>query len=68
MHTSYNISFYLMTRIFPLLLFIGLACGQPLISNYENMISPIPTRKDSENIESMLGKTLRLKHFVVWFN
>ena len=30
--------------------------------------NPIPTRKDAENIEFILGKTLRLKHFGVWFN
>ena len=30
--------------------------------------NPIPTRKDAEEIEYMLGKALRLKHFGVWFN
>ena len=34
---------------------------------YEKYI-PIRTRKDTENIEFMLGKALRTKHFEVWFN
>ena len=30
--------------------------------------NPIPTRKDAEKIEEMLGKDLREKGYGVWFN
>ena len=30
--------------------------------------NPIPTRKDAEEIEEMLGKTLRSRGYGVWFN
>ena len=30
--------------------------------------NPIPTRKDAEEIEEMLGNTLRKKGYGVWFN
>jgi len=30
--------------------------------------NPIPTRKDAEEIEAMLGKDLRNRGFAVWFN
>ena len=30
--------------------------------------NPIPTRKDAEEIEEMLGEALRIKGFGVWYN
>lgn len=30
--------------------------------------NPIPTRKDAEEIEEMLGEDLRIKGFGVWYN
>ena len=30
--------------------------------------NPIPTRKDAEEIEEMLGKSLRKRGYGVWFN
>ena len=42
--------------------------GIKLLPVFYEKYNPIPTRKDAENIESMLGKALRLKQFGVWFN
>ena len=38
-----------------------------LLGLYEKY-NPIPTRKDAEDIEFMLGEALRLKNFGFWFN
>ena len=42
--------------------------GLNLVPELYNKYNPIPTRKDAENIEAMIGKALRLKHMGVWFN
>ena len=42
--------------------------GIKLLPVFYEKYNPIPTRKGAENIESMLGKALRLKQFGVWFN
>jgi len=42
--------------------------GIKLLPVFYEKYNPIPTRKDAEEIESMLGKELRQKHFGVWFN
>ena len=42
----------------------GLRLRQDLYEKY----NPIPTRKDAEEIEEMLGNTLRKKGYGVWFN
>jgi len=42
--------------------------GIKLLPVFYEKYNPIPTRKDAEEIEYMLGKALRLKHFGVWFN
>ena len=42
--------------------------GMRLLPHFYEKYNPIPTRKDAENIEAMIGKALRLKHIGVWFN
>ena len=42
--------------------------GIKLLPAFYEKYNPIPTRKDAEEIESMLRKELRQKHFGVWFN
>ena len=42
----------------------GLKLRPDLFEKY----NPIPTRKDAEEIEEMLGKELRKRGFGVWFN
>ena len=42
--------------------------GVKLLPVFYEKYNPIPTRKDAEDIELMLGKALRQKHFGVWFN
>ena len=42
--------------------------GIKLLPVFYEKYNPIPTRKDAEEIEYMLGKALRLRHFGVWFN
>ncbi len=42
--------------------------GIKLLPVFYEKYNPIPTRQDAEDIESMLGKALRKKHFGVWFN
>ena len=36
--------------------------GMRLLPHFYEKYNPIPTRKDAENIEAMIGKALRLKH------
>ena len=42
--------------------------GIKLLPVFYEKYNPIPTGQDAEDIESMLGKALRKKHFGVWFN
>ena len=42
--------------------------GIKLLPIFYEKYNTIPTRKDAEEIEYMLWKALRLKHFGVWFN
>ena len=42
--------------------------GVRLVPNLYEKYNPIPTRKDAENIEIMIGKALRQKHIGVWYN
>ena len=42
--------------------------GIKLLPVFYEKYNPLHTRKDSENIEFMLGEALRLKNFGVWFN
>tara|TARA_B100000953_G_C17791674_1_gene349039 strand:+ start:40 stop:360 length:321 start_codon:yes stop_codon:yes gene_type:complete len=42
----------------------GLKLRQDLYEKY----NPIPTRKDAEEIEEMLGRELRQQGYGVWFN
>ena len=42
--------------------------GIKLLPVFYEKYNPIPTRKDAEEIEYMLGKPLRPKHLEVWFN
>jgi len=42
--------------------------GTKLRPDLYEKYNPIPTRKDAEEIESMLGIELRKKGFGVWFN
>ena len=42
--------------------------GIKLRSDLYEKYNPIPTRKDAEEIEEMLGKELRSRGYGVWFN
>ena len=42
--------------------------GIKLLPELYDKYNPIPTRRDAENIEKMLGERLRLKGIGVWFN
>ncbi len=42
--------------------------GLKLRPDLYNKYNPIPTRKDAEEIEDMLGKELRNQGYGVWFN
>ena len=42
--------------------------GIKLLPNLYEKYNPIPTRKDAEEIEAMLGNSLREKGVGVWFN
>ena len=42
--------------------------GLKLMPALFDKYNPIPTRKDAEEIEAMLGRELRRRGFGVWFN
>tara|TARA_Y100000992_G_scaffold165135_1_gene110912 strand:+ start:840 stop:1160 length:321 start_codon:yes stop_codon:yes gene_type:complete len=42
--------------------------GEKLRPDFYEKYNPIPTRKDAEEIEKMLGEYLRKKGLGVWFN
>ena len=42
--------------------------GLKLLPDFYEKYNPIPTRKDAEDIEEMLGKELRNRGIGVWFN
>jgi hypothetical protein len=50
--------------------YVGQSSRKPFLrfEQHKEGYNPIPTRKDAEEIEEMLGKELRSRGYGVWFN